>query len=179
MHEEAVHIERRMRAENVFRLGEDVFDESAGDDAQRNLAIDAAESQVVDLVAERRNIGPLGGVHLHGQHVLSVEIDMRREVEGEGRVAALVFAEAHAVDPDGGGGHHAFKIHENALAVRFRRQLEAAAIDGDELIGLVVEAVPGQADIGVRNRPRAQTRIVEIARVCCLRQRCCCTANCG
>ena len=70
-------------------------------------------------------------------------LQMRRQIEGEGRVAAAVFAELVAVDGDGGSGHDAGKIHEDAAAGR-RRQLEMAAIDGDELEILFVETVPGE-----------------------------------
>src|SRR5881396_3992094 len=56
MLEEAIYVESRMRGENVFGLGENVFNERAGDDSQGNFAIDAAESEVVDLMAERRDV---------------------------------------------------------------------------------------------------------------------------
>ena len=90
---------------------------------------------------------------------------MGGEFEGEGREAALVFAEARAVDPDRGGGHYAFEVDEDALAARFGGQLEAAAIDRDELIGFLVEAVPGQRDVGVRNDHALERGIVELGAV--------------
>ena len=67
-----------------------------------------------------------------------------------------------AVDPDSGGGHHAFEVDEDALASRFRRKLEAAAIERDELVGLLVEAVPRQRDVGVRDHDAIEIGVVEI-----------------
>ena len=51
------------------------------------------------------------------------------------------------------------------VAGGFRRQLEAAAIDGDKFIGLIVEAVPGQADIRVWNDDAFECGVVELAGV--------------
>ena len=65
----------------------------SGHDAQRNLAIDAAEGEVVDLVAEGRNVRALGGVELHGKNVVAGGSRMRRQIEGERRVTAFVLAE--------------------------------------------------------------------------------------
>src|SRR5271154_2121266 len=144
-----VNIDGRRATEDVFWLGEDVLDESLRDDAQGDFAIDAAEGQVVDLVAEGRNIGAFGRVEIDGQQVVSVEVNVRSELETERSVAALVFAEFGAVDPDGRGGHRAFEVYEDTPALSFGGELEAAAIDGNELIGLVVEAMPRQLDVGV------------------------------
>ena len=83
-----------MIGQHVLRLGKDIFDKGRRNDAQRNFAVNAAEGQVVNLIAERRNVGPLAGIDIHRQHVLSVEIDVRRKVKGERRVSALVLAQA-------------------------------------------------------------------------------------
>ena len=64
-----------------------------GHNAQRNFAVDAAESEVVDLVAERRYVGALAGIDVDGKDILSIEIEMRRQVEGERSVSTFVFAE--------------------------------------------------------------------------------------
>ena len=45
---------------------------------------------------------------------------MRRQLEGERRVAAFVFAEALAIDPDRGGGHDSFEVDKDPVAARFR-----------------------------------------------------------
>src|SRR5215475_9526726 len=57
---EAVNLERGMRAEHVFRLREDVFDERPRHDAKRNFPIDPAEGQVVNFVSKGRDVGTLG-----------------------------------------------------------------------------------------------------------------------
>ncbi len=159
-----------MVGQHILRLGENILDESWRDDAQRNFAINAAEGQVVNLVAERRNVRPLAGIHVHRQHILSVEIDVRCQVKRERRVAALVLAQSRAVDPHGGGGHDAFKVHEDAMAAGLGRKLEAAPVAGDELVTLFVKAVPGQADVGVGNDDALVSGVVEVTRVCAFRR---------
>jgi hypothetical protein len=84
----------------VHRLGEHVLDKHRRHDAQRDFAIDAAEGQVVDVLAEGRDIGPFGGIHLDGQDVGRVRLQVRRQIEGEGCVAAAILAELVAVDGD-------------------------------------------------------------------------------
>jgi hypothetical protein len=74
---------------------------------------------------------------------------MRRQFKRERRKAALVFAQAYTVEPDGGGGHHSLEVHKDAAAARTGGQAEAAAIDGDKLVGFLVEAVPGSCAAGV------------------------------
>ena len=65
----AIDIEAGMVGQHVFGLGEDILDERRRNDAQRDFAVDAAEGQVVDLIAERRNVRPLAGIKIHRQHV--------------------------------------------------------------------------------------------------------------
>jgi len=84
-------------AQYVPGLGEHIFDKCPGHDPQGDLAVDSAEGEVVDLIAKRRNVGALTGVHVDHQHVFAVEIQLRGEVKGEGRVSALVLAEARPV----------------------------------------------------------------------------------
>src|SRR5215468_2237858 len=146
-----VDVERGLAAENILGLGENVFDEGAGNDTQPDFAIDAAEGQVVDLVAEWGNVGALGGVEIDGEDVFPVEVDMLGEIERERCVPALVLPESCAVDPDGGGGHRTFEIDEDVLAASLGGQLELAAIERDEFVTLVVEAVPRELDVGVGN----------------------------
>src|SRR5262249_28456563 len=98
-------------------------------DPQRDFAINAAEGQVVDFVSEGRDVGTLGGVDVNSKNVFSVEVDVRREIEGERRVSALVFAKALAVDPYSGGRHHTLEIDEDVLAAGLWRQLETAAVE--------------------------------------------------
>src|SRR6202158_3105865 len=134
-----------MRAEHVFGFGENVFDKGAGNDAQSDFAVDTAESQVVDLVPKRRDVWALTGVHIDRENVVAAGVEVRCKVEGKGCVPAFVFAEARAVDPDGGRGHYAFEVDEDVASGGFSRHLEAAAVEGDEFVGLLVEAMPGQA----------------------------------
>jgi hypothetical protein len=85
------------------------------------------------------------------------------ELKGKGREASLVFAQEHAVQPDSGGGHHPFKVDEDALAAGGGGQAEMAAIDGDELIGFFVEAVPRHAEIGVGHGDAGEMGVVKVA----------------
>src|SRR3981189_488740 len=104
MLQKAIHVEGWMSAEDIFGPGKDILDKGAGNDAQRNFAVDAAESEVVDLGAEGWDVRTLCGVDLNGEHIFSIEIKVRCEIERERRVAAFVFAEARAINPDSGGG---------------------------------------------------------------------------
>ena len=90
---------------------------------------------------------------------------MGRQVEGERSVPALILTEAHAVDPNSRCRHRAFKVHEDSLAASFGRKPETAAIDGDELVFLFIEAVPFEPDVGMRNHNTIETGIVKILRV--------------
>ena len=65
---------------------------------------------------------PLGGVDVNREQVLSVKINMRRQLKGEWRVAAFVFPKPYPVDPYRRSGHHTFKVDENALAAGFERE---------------------------------------------------------
>src|SRR3974390_2130111 len=150
-HQEEIDIQRRVRTKRVFGLGEDIFDESAGDDAQGDFAVDAAEGQVVNLVSERRNVGTFARIDIDSQNIFAVEIEMRGEIKGEWSIATFVFAETNTVNPHGRGGHDPFKIHEDVFAFGFRGQAETSAIERDELVRLVVKAVPGETHVGVRN----------------------------
>ena len=143
---EAIDIERGIGVSTSFGRTKMFSMNVGGNDAQRNFAVDAAEGEIVDLVAERRNVGAFGGIDIDGEHIFSVEIEMRGQVEGERSVAAFVFAELGAVDPDSGGGHHAFKVDEDMFASGLRGQLEMAAVNRDELVSLLVEAVPRQLE---------------------------------
>ena len=87
------------------------------------------------------------------------------EFKREGCKAAFVFAEEDAVDPDSGSSHGTFEINEDTLACGGLRQFEAAPIGGDEFVILVVEVVPGQVDVGMRNNDAFKLRIVEIRRL--------------
>ena len=87
-----VHIERGLAAQHVLWFRENIVDVGGGNDAEPDFAIDAAEGEVVDLIAEGRNVVALGGVEIDGQDIFAVEIDVRSQVERKRRVAAFVFA---------------------------------------------------------------------------------------
>src|ERR1700722_9511993 len=99
MLEMAVDVESRFAAHHIFRLCENVLDERSRHDTQGDLAIDPAEGEVIDLVPEWRNVAPLRRIDVNRQDILAVEIDVRRQVEREWRVATLVFTELLAIDP--------------------------------------------------------------------------------
>ena len=160
--EEAMNDEFRRWRENILRLGEDVFDVGLRDEAQGDFAIDAAEGEIVDVAAEGWDIGAFGGIELDGENVVAGPVEVGSEIEGERRVTAEVFRELVAVDGDGGGGHGAFEIDEDALALSGLGQAEVTAVDGGEFVGAVVKAVPREGDVGVWEGDAGEGGIVEI-----------------
>src|SRR5207245_6317001 len=110
-----------MIRERVLGLREDTLEISPGHDAQRNLAVDPSEGQIIDHATARRNISALRGVHSYGEHVVSVPFEMRRKFKGKRSVATSVFAEAVPVDPDRRSRHHALKIRKDMAISRLRR----------------------------------------------------------
>jgi hypothetical protein len=143
-------------------MDEDVFDERGGDHTQRDFAIDSAEGEVVDFISKGRNVGALRGIDIDRENVLSVEIEVRSQIERKGRVSSLVFAEARAVDPDCGSGHHPFKVDEYVLAFGRGRKLEAAAVKRDELIRFLIKAVPGKRNVRVRDDDLVELGVIEV-----------------
>src|SRR5580700_3449253 len=109
-----------------------------------------------------RDVRPLRRVHINGEHVFTAEVDVRRQIERKRRVATFVLAQPHAVDPNGRGGHDPFEVDENPLATCLRGQTKTTPVDGYKLILLVVEAMPGQPDIRMRNDDVIKRRVVEL-----------------
>src|SRR5208282_4277529 len=99
MLQETIHLKAGIRGEHIFRLGEDVFDKSGGNDTQRNFAVDATKGEIVNLMPERRDVRAFGRVNFNRQHVVGVKAEMRRQLKGKRRVSALVFAEANSIKP--------------------------------------------------------------------------------
>ncbi len=64
-------------------------------------------------------------------------------------------------------------------AARSGGHAEMAAVDRNELIGLLVEAVPGQPDIGMRHGHARKSAVVEIALVRGVRRLRVCSASGG
>ena len=77
MLDETIDIDSGTRREHILRPHEDVLDECRGHNSQGNLAVDAAEGEIVDFVSEGWNVGALGGVDIDGEYVFSVEIEVR------------------------------------------------------------------------------------------------------
>ena len=112
---------------------------------KRNLAIDPAEGHVVDLVAKRRNIGSFGRVDLHAQHVFAIgDADAASAQTRTACIRPCTRPERtpliHTVDAVIAPS----KSTKTRLPSVPCRQLEAPPIGGDELVVLIVEAVPGQ-----------------------------------
>ena len=163
--EVAANLEGATVAEHILRHREDVVDVRTRNYPQPYLAVNAAEGEVIDLVAKWRNVGPLGRVDIDGKKVVAIEVHVRSEFERKRRVAAFVFAKILAVDPNSRGRHNAFEVHEDALALGLRRQFERTAVEGHELVRLFVEAVPGLATIGVRNHHLIEAGVVKLDRM--------------
>src|ERR1019366_4641034 len=102
-------------------LGVYVVDERFRDDAELDVAVDAAEGQIVDIQSEGRDVGALRGVQFHGDDVVGIELEVRRELEAEWRIAALVLVELVPFYGDRGGGHGAAEVQKDALAPPFRQ----------------------------------------------------------
>src|SRR5437763_14583882 len=88
---------------------------------------------------------------------------MRRQVDGKWSIPTHVLAHAHTVEPDSGRRHHAFKIEEDAATAGLRRKLEMAAVNGNELVALLVEAMPGEPQVSVWDNNAFKVGIVKIA----------------
>ena len=161
--QEAVDIKPGSCGQHIAWVGK-VVDPGFRHDAQCDLAVNAAEGHVVNLVPERRNIGALRRIELHAQHVLPIEVEVRCQLEREWRVPALVLAQRHSVDPHRGGGHCAFEIDKNALPPGSNRQPEAPPVRGNKFVVLIVEAVPWHAHIAVGQHHAAEMRIIETRR---------------
>src|SRR5260370_37282174 len=86
---------------------------------------------------------------------------MSGQLKRKWREPALIFAQRNAVDPDGRGRHRSFKVKENTLAFQAPRRFEATAISRNKLVGLVVEAMPWQEHVGVRNDNLFKTGIIK------------------
>src|SRR5271165_7022320 len=97
---ETIDIDRGLRGENVLRPHEDVLDKRRRYHTQRDLAIDTAERQIVNLISEGWDIWTLRGIHIHGEQILAVKVEVGRQLKREGCVSAFVFSEAFSVDPN-------------------------------------------------------------------------------
>ena len=77
--EKTLDVQRRLIQTSWSHM--DVLDKGLRHHPQRDLAIDPAEGQVVDLIAERRNVGAFCRVHIHAQHVFAPWIQQPRQLK--------------------------------------------------------------------------------------------------
>src|SRR5579871_3069861 len=138
-----------------------IFNESSRHHAQRHVAINSAECQIVDVLSERRNVLALGGIDRYGDHVIAADMKMRRDLERKRRVAAPIFRKLVTVYRDLRRRHRAGEIDEHAFALPRRRRMKVTPIRRDKLKVRFLKAVPGQADVGVRQRDTLPFRVVE------------------
>src|SRR5215472_1812652 len=163
---ERTHLSVTTRRQGTLRPCKNIQQKGTRHATQRHLPIDAAKGEVIDLVAERRNIRPLGGVQIDYQDVLSCEVDVRCQVKGKRRVTSFIFTEPYAIDPHRRCQHRALKIDENMPAARLGGQLESPPIHGYEFVGFVIETVPRQGHVRVRQNHTFKCGVVEILFVC-------------
>ena len=78
--------------EYVLSTDDHILDERGRHDAQPNFAVDSPESQVINLVSERGNVGTLAGIHINCEYVLSLKVDVRSQIKRKWRVSTLVFS---------------------------------------------------------------------------------------
>src|ERR1700722_7738820 len=160
-----IDIHTGMLAQYIFRLRKNVLDVGPWDNAQPDFAINSAKCQIINFISERRNIRTLAGIQIYRQHIVTVKIEMRRQLKRKWRISALVFSESRTVNPNSRGGHRSFKVDKHMLAARFRGQLEMTPVAGNEFVSLLVETVPGQTNVGVGNNNSFIAGFVEVFRV--------------
>src|ERR1051326_6456403 len=155
------HFQLSILAENIDRFRKDVFYESWIDEAKWHIAVNATERQVVDDVSERWNVFTLGGIDFDAEQVVTLPIQMRRQLKRKGRVAAAVLTESLSVDPNSGGRHHAAKVDEDSAPLQLSRQTEVSPVDGDDLVLLIVEAMPRQHLVRMGDRYAFERKVVK------------------
>src|SRR5437588_2383162 len=160
-----VHVQSWMRTQHLLGLREDIFQKRSGNNPQRHFPINAAEREVINLIAEGRNVGALARIKVHHQDVLAIEIDVRRQIEREWSVSSFVFAQLRCIDPNRRSGHRSFEVDKHMLPTRFRRKLETTTIAGYKFIRFLVETMPRNSNISVRNDHALVTGVIEIASV--------------
>src|SRR5687767_10224505 len=90
---------------------------------------------------------------------------MRSDLEGKSSVAAAILAESLTVQRNGGRSHHAVEIDEHSSSIQSRRHPEVTPVQRNKLIFLVVEAMPRQQLVRMRNGDASEGGVVE-ARAC-------------
>src|SRR6185369_7248568 len=77
------------------------------------------------------------GVNAHGDDVAGAVVQVVGQVVAEAGIAALVAAEAVAVDPDDAVAEHAIELDGDAAAEVRLGDLEGAAIPADAVLGMI------------------------------------------
>src|SRR5260370_29700968 len=161
--EEALDLKRWVVCEWIDRTSDYVFDIERRNNTEINLAINPDEWHVVDVIAKGRNITTLCRVHMNSDNVVASPIHVLCQLKGERRVAALVLAEFLSVDPNGRSRHYCFEIDKYPLTSCCIRQLEVATVCRNELILVVIERVPRQDLVRVRDYYVRERRVVELS----------------
>src|ERR1700680_1055964 len=159
---ETIHVNHWTRRQRILRPHKDVLDKCRRHDTQGDFTVYAAEGKIVNFISKGRNVRALGGVHIDGDHVCSVEVEVGCQLKREWRVAAFVLSQSHSVEPDCGSGHHALEVDKDAFTSRFGRKLEAAAVERDKFVSLFIETMPWERDVRVRDHDRVKLGVVEI-----------------
>src|ERR1035438_6822184 len=139
------HPERAIVLERTHRFRVDILNKRLRHYTKLDIAINAAERQIVDVAAERRDVTALSRIQFNRKHVVAAEVEVRRDFERERSVSAFVFGKLVAVHRHGRGGHRASEINKTPLAFPAGQRLERPPVDGYELECLFVETVPRQA----------------------------------
>src|SRR5215467_306086 len=91
---------------------------------------------------------------------------MRCQFERKRCVAAAIFPESLTVEPYGGSGHDSAEVNEHAALTQFKRHWEVPAINRYKLILLVIESMPRQELVRVRNGDSLESSVVESGSSC-------------
>src|SRR5580658_10936061 len=89
--------QRAIVLQRPHRLRVDILNECLRHYANLDIAINASESQIIDLVSERRNVRTLPRIQFHLKQVVATEVEVRRDFERKRGVAAFIFGELVAV----------------------------------------------------------------------------------
>src|SRR5215831_11768982 len=84
------------------------------------------------------------------------------QLKREWRESSAIIPEQLSVDPHRRRRHHAFEIDEYTFPLGAFRKFEPPPIGRDELVIFVVEAVPGQFDICMRNDNSLKLGVIEV-----------------
>lgn len=110
---------------------------------QVDIAVNAAEAQIIDGVAEGRDVRVFGGIHHHDDGVLAGAQKFCDIREGTG-ISAAVLGDFLAVDIQLITRHHAVKHQNGAPAGVLLRNCQLAHVGGDHGCLLMTEAVVAQ-----------------------------------